>query len=263
MYNEIITAPAAAGFKPYAAGHILWLFGAFLLWMGIYALCKNADERRYRRLKICLAGLSLLMQLARALILRLRGDYGLSQLPLHLCSISVYLCFVYALCPKRLAAQFLFAFSLPGWLLALLFPGWRGWALQDAVCILSFLLHILPAGFVLALLFSGELRPDIRQLPRCIGLMLAAALPVYIINKKTGQNFMFLSYPPEGTPLELFSFLGRPGYLLGMLPMAGLIWLGLYKAGFLTGKLRGGSPSAQPAARRLFGVRSSIKKRAD
>ena len=68
------------------------------------------------------------------------------------------------------------------------------------------------------------------MLPGVCLAMLALALPVYIIDRLWELNFMFLNYPPEDTPLELFAFLGRPGYLLGMLPIAALIWLGLYGA---------------------------------
>lgn len=39
---------------------------------------------------------------------------------------------------------------------------------------------------------------------------------------------MFLNWPPQGTPLELFAGLGRPGYLLAYLPLAALVWLPLY-----------------------------------
>ena len=90
------------------------------------------------------------------------------------------------------------------------------------------MLHIVPIGFVLMQLLAGELKPDISLLPAGCALMLLMAIPVYIIDISTGQNFMFLNFPPRGTPLELFAFLGRPGYLLGVLPMAGLIWCGIY-----------------------------------
>ena len=216
------------GFEKYAPGHILWLLGAVI---GIALLCHvygKSGSRGRKALTLCLAGGSLSIQLLRSALLMGRGLYGLSQLPLHLCSISVYLCFLYALHPKETLGQFLYAFSLPGWLLGLLFPGWGVYPLGDMLCILSFLVHILPAGFVIMKLCAGELRADIKLLPRVCALMLALAVPIYIMNISTGQNFMFLNYPPEGTPLSLFAFLGRPGYLLGVLPMAAVIWLMMY-----------------------------------
>lgn len=247
MNKAFAPAAAAAGFEKYSIGHILWLFGAVAALVIMCRSYKKATEKGRRRLKICFAALGILMQLGRGAILMLRKEYGLSQLPLHLCSISVYLCFVYALYPKRLPAQFLYAFSLPGWALALLFPGWRSYALWDAVCVLSFLLHIVPMGFVLMQLFAGELRPEIRWLPKACVLMLALAVPIYIIDIKTGENFMFLNFPPRGTPLALFDFLGRPGYLLGVLPMAGVIWLGMYGA-VLKNRESDSNPSVSPAA---------------
>ncbi len=228
MNKALAPEAAAAGFEKYGIGHILWLFAALAVITIMCASYKKSVEDDKKKLKICFAGAGILMQLGRGLLLLLRGEYGLSQLPLHLCNISVYLCFIYAFWPHKLLGQFLYAFSLPGWALALLFPGWRGYGLYDAVCVLSFLLHIVPIGFVLMQLLAGELKPDISLLPAVCALMLLMAISVYIIDISTGQNFMFLNFPPRGTPLELFAFLGRPGYLLGVLPMAGLIWCGMY-----------------------------------
>lgn len=228
MSKAYMPVAASAGFEKYGIGHILWLFTALTVIVIMCRAYKKAPEKVRRRLKICFAAGCVAMQLVRAVLIMLRGQYGLSQLPLHLCSISVYLCLIYAFWPGRLLGQFLYAFSLPGWTLALLFPGWHSYPLWDAVCILSFLLHIVPTGFVLMLVFAGELKPEISLLPKICALMLLLAIPIYIIDVSTGQNFMFLNFAPRGTPLALFASLGRPGYLLGMLPMAGLIWLGMY-----------------------------------
>ena len=235
MNKAILPVGTVTGFEKYGMGHILWLLGALAALVILCKAYKCAAKESRRRLKICLAGLGLGIQLLRGGLLLLRGEYTMAQLPLHLCNISVYLCFVYAFWPGRLPGQFLYAFSLPGWVLALLFPGWSGYGLDDTVCVLSFLLHIVPTGFVLMQLFAGELKPDTRQLPQVCALMLLMAVPVYIIEVNTGQNFMFLNFPPRGTPLALFDFLGRPGYLLGVLPMAGLIWCGMYGP-FLKGR---------------------------
>ncbi len=262
MDKALVPAAAAVGFEKYSLGHVLWLFGALAAVTIMCASYKKATEKGRRGLKIGAAALGILMQLGRGAALLLRGEYGLSQLPLHLCSISVYLCLVYAFWPKRLLGQFLYAFSLPGWALALLFPGWRGYGLFDPVCVLSFLLHIVPAGFVLMQLFAGELRPEIGLLPGACALMLLLAIPIYIIDINTGQNFMFLNFAPRGTPLALFSFLGRPGYILGMLPMAGLIWAGMYGAS-LKYRESNGNPSVSPAASHLPLHKGGYKKSAD
>ena len=76
---------------------------------------------------------------------------------------------------------------------------------------------------------GGDLRPEARQLPKCLGILVCCAVPVALFNRFFGTNYMFLSWPSPGSPLEWFaSFLGRPGYLLGYLPMLALVWLILY-----------------------------------
>ena len=47
-------------------------------------------------------------------------------------------------------------------------------------------------------------KPKIKNMPKCIGLLVAMAIPIYFINLKFGTNFMFLMRPDSGNPLELF-----------------------------------------------------------
>ena len=65
-------------------------------------------------------------------------------------------------------------------------------------------------------------------------VMLIIAVLVYIFNKLAGTNYMFLNWPSEGSPLEWFAFLGRPGYLVGYLPLLAIAWTPIY----LPGRLR-------------------------
>ena len=58
--------------------------------------------------------------------------------------------------------------------------------------------------------------------------MLAIAIPVYVFDVLTNTNYLFLNWPSPGSPLELFAFLGRPGYLLGYIPLIAVVWLFLY-----------------------------------
>ena len=61
------------------------------------------------------------------------------------------------------------------------------------------------------------------------GAFLLTVAAVYGVNRILGTNFMFLSRAGEGNPLAWFeSFLGSPGYLLGIPIMAGGCWGLLY-----------------------------------
>ena len=216
------------GFERFGFGHFLWLFvGGAGLVLGCFAYGKALPERR-PGLRLLTAGLALALELGRAGLLLSRGLYDLGRLPLHLCSLSIYLCFFHALTDRPGLGQFLYAFTLPGAALALLFPDWAGQPLFGFITVSSFLLHFLLVLYPLMQAAAGEIRPELRRLPGCIGWMLLLALPVYFLNKLWNTNYMFLNLPPAGSPLALFAFLGNPGYLLGYIPLALGGWALLY-----------------------------------
>ena len=171
------------GFERFGFGHFLWLFAGGL---GLILACnayKNAPRSRRPRLRLLAAGLTLALELGRAGLLLSRGLYDLGRLPLHLCSLSIYLCFLHALTGWPGLGQFLYAFTLPGAACALLFPDWAGQPLCGFITVSSFLLHFLLVLYPLMQVASGDLRPELRRLPGCIGWMLLLALPVYFLNK--------------------------------------------------------------------------------
>ena len=221
LFPEII-------FQRFGFGHFLWLsalgaglvFGCF-----VYKKARRETRPRLRRLT---AGLALVLELWRAALLLGCGQYDLGRLPLHLCSLSLYLCFVHALTGRPGLGQFLYAFTLPGAAFALLFPDWSGQPLLGFVTVSSFLLHFLLVLYPLMQVAAGDLQPEPRRLPGCIGWMLLLALPVYVLNKRWSTNYMFLNLPPAGSPLAWFAFLGSPGYLLGYIPLALGVWVLLY-----------------------------------
>ena len=216
------------GFQCFGFGHFLWLFaGGAGLALGCFAYRTALPERR-PRFRLLTAGLALALELGRAGMLMSRGLYDLGRLPLHLCSLSLYLCFFHALTGRQGLGQFLYAFTLPGAAFALLFPDWTGQPLFGFITVSSFLLHFLLVLYPLMQVAAGELRPELRRLPGCIGRMVLLALPVYFLNKRWNTNYMFLNLPPAGSPLALFAFLGNPGYLLGYIPLALGVWALLY-----------------------------------
>lgn len=215
-------------FERFGFGHFLWLFaGGGGLALACFAYRKAGAEKR-PRLRLLTAAAAMGLELGRAGLLMSRGLYDLGRLPLHLCSMSIYLCFFHALSGRQGLGQFLYAFTLPGAVFALLFPDWAGQPLFGFLTVSSFLLHFLLVLYPLMQAATGEIRPEPRRLPGCTGWMLLLALPVYFLNKRWNTNYMFLNLPPAGSPLALFAFLGSPGYLLGYIPLILGVWTLLY-----------------------------------
>lgn len=224
FFDFSIESSFGGGFGLYSAAHFAFLAGCALLCAALCAAYRRQGLRGRRRLRLAVSAAMTALQLLRALLLMLAGEYGLSRLPLHLCSMAVYICLFHALTGRSGVWQFLYAFCLPGAVCALLFPDWTYYPALHFISLSSFALHALITAYVLMGAVSGELRPQARRLPALLGIMLALAAAVYAFNCFAGTNFMFLRYPAPGSPLEWFVFLGSPGYILGYFPLLALVW---------------------------------------
>lgn len=216
----------ADGFGLFSWVHFLYLaLGAVL----VFFLCrryKNTAERERTRRRV---GITLFtLELLRAFVLAVNGRYTVYTLPLHLCGMAVYLSFFHALRPRPLLGQFLYAFCMPGALFALVFPDWTYYPGWHFLTLMGFLIHTLLVAYTLMQVCSGDIVPRLRDAPKCLALMLALAAPVYVFNRLAGTNYMFLHWPSPGSPLEWFSFLGNPGYILGYFPILAVVWVLLY-----------------------------------
>lgn len=234
-----------AGFGRFSPAHLLLLSGLGLLLLGAYLFCRKKPRPGCSLARVS-AWLLLLTELGRAAVLLALGLYDRGRLPLHLCTLSVYLYFIHMLRPGPVLGQFIYAFSMPGAAFALVFPDWADYPLFHFVTFSSFLLHFFLLLYPITALALDEIRINIRRFPGSLALMLSFALPIWALNKLLGTNYMFLNWPPPGTPLELFAPLGSVGYLLGFVPLALAVWALLYWRQLrFTGKKIGNYPDSK------------------
>lgn len=237
-FFDFSIGPEAEGFGLFSAVHGIYLAAAALSALLLCLFYRRSGAERRRRLRLMLASSALALELLRAVLLMISGNYTIGRLPLHLCAIAVYLSFFHALRGGRLTGQFLYAFCMPGALAALLFPDWSYYPGLHFMTVCSFALHILVFCTILMQVAGRDIRPDIKSLPQCLGIMLAIGIPVYVFDILTNTNYLFLNWPSPGSPLELFAFLGRPGYLLGYIPLIAGVWIILYLPFVLKNKKR-------------------------
>ena len=219
------------GFGLFSAAHFIWLIIGAATAVLICLIYRRSPAEKRSRIRITLASSALAIELLKTLLLILAGDYGIGRLPLHLCGLSIYFCFIHSFIKSSQSSvfsQFLYFFCMPGAVFALIFPDWVGYPLFSFMTFSGFLLHFLITIYVVMQVISADIFPDLRRLPACILIMLLLAVPVYFFDKSTGTNYMFLNWPSPGSPLEWFSSLGRPGYLLGYIPLMLTTWAVLY-----------------------------------
>lgn len=192
------------GFSQFSLLHLGWL-GFFLLFsVGMCAVYRKLDSKKRKTARYVISGAIVADELFKMAVLFIGGHYTKNYLPLHLCSINIFLIAYHAWKPSHVLSNFLYAVCIPGALAALLFPGWTKLPLANFMHIHSFTIHILLVVYPLMLLAAGEIRPDWRTIPRLIGILGAFALVALAVNLLLDTNYMFLMYAPKNNPLYLF-----------------------------------------------------------
>ncbi len=217
------TIAEGLGFSHFGGLHILWL-GIFLLTVILssifYRITTDAGKNRW---KIVVAWLLIADELFKMAILFFGGNYSVSYLPLHLCSINIFMIAIHAYKPSRVLDNFLYTVCIPGALAALLFPTWTSLPVTSGMHLHSFTVHILLALYPIVLTVGGDLKPDVKYLPKSLGLLLVMAIPIYVVNLLLDTNFMFLISADPGNPLYIFETLwgnhlfGFPVIIAGIL----------------------------------------------
>jgi len=221
--------PDGLGFAQFGAAHLLWL----ALLSGLSILCLR--RARSRRACLILGWSILAMEIYRDIVLLFIGYHGIYELPLHLCSLAGFFCFLHALRPRDWMGQVLYTLCLPGALAALLFPDWTRYPAINFMTIHGFLFHGAVVLYIRLALARREIVPDIKKLWKPVVFLCILVPPVYLFNKIFHANYLFINVPSPGSPLVLLErLLGNPGYLIGyavliLLVMAGmdigyLIW---------------------------------------
>lgn len=210
------------GFSHFEMLHLAWLL-VFVGFCGLscYLYKKRSPEKR-KKMRFLYAGLLFLDEAIKIAGLAAFGNYDVSYLPLHLCSINIILIAVHVIKPSKTLDNFLYSICIPAAIAALLFPTWTKLPLLNFMHIHSFTVHILLAAYPIMLTAGGDIRPTAKELPKSLLLLMGLALPVYVVNLLCDTNFMFLMEAGKGNPLYWFEkawgshFLGFPVIMAGV-----------------------------------------------
>lgn len=232
------TIPDGVGFSQFSVLHLVWLAIFIVVTIGNCIWYRRLGDLGKGHWRKVVAVLLLADELFKMIMLFIGGRYKFSYLPLHLCSINIFIIAIHAWKPTAFLDGFLYTIAIPGALAALLFPSWTALPLGNFMHLHSFTVHILLALYPIVLAASGELSPDLKKMFKSLLLLVCMAIPIYIINILLDTNFMFLMSADEGNPLYIFEqlwgnhLLGFPVIIIGvLLVMYGplLIWRKLKK----------------------------------
>ncbi|MDR3051500.1 MAG: TIGR02206 family membrane protein [Oscillospiraceae bacterium] len=153
-------------------------------------------------------------------------------LPLHLCSLSALLTLPVLARARQACLNFCWYLGLPGAAMALLFPAIEPSGQPHIMATAFFLTHGLIVFAPLLCAARGQWPRRRAMGPALLAGNLFLAL-VYGADRLLGANYMFLLWPPAGTPLDWMARWGRVGYfawlelcgLLAVWAMRGLLTL--------------------------------------
>ncbi len=204
FWDTVETIPEGMGFSLFGTAHLIWLgilAAAAVINCVWYCRMDGKGRERWRR---TVAAIVVVNEILKDLVLILGGNFMAKYLPLHLCGINIILVAIHAWRPAKLLGNFLYLTCIPGAMAAMLFCNWTVLPMANLMCLHSFTVHILLILYPLVLTAAGDIRPQVREFPRCLLLLFAMAVPIYFVNMAVDTNFMFLMYPETGNPLSWF-----------------------------------------------------------
>ena len=228
---DITAAEFGPGYECYplfGTVHLVELAVSALFILGMAVWYRRAGARTRRHILVGVTAALLADEAALLLGMALTGQWNWSYLPLHLCSINVFVCLYCTVTDRSWCKEELYALCAPGAAIALLCPGWLGTKAWSLINLHSVTLHGLLVLYPV-LLVAGGFRPQVRRLPAVLAFLFGSALPIYFLNKVLYTNFYFLNGPTSSPVTALFTqWFGEQWYLLGFLPAVALVLAGMY-----------------------------------
>lgn len=215
------------GFTLFDTVHMSWLISIFVVLLcSIYFYSKLSSIHQLRYQQI-IFWLLLLLECTKQIFLIVTKQYSYWSPPLHLCGLGIFIAGWHAYRPSRTTSTLLYALTLPGAVIALIFPGWT--ADSGFLHIHSFLFHALLVLFVSPLIRARQLTLSWRDLWRAVLFLLLTVPVIYVYNATFQTNFMFLNRPVAHTPLQwLYETFGASSYIASLAGVVLLLWIMLY-----------------------------------
>jgi hypothetical integral membrane protein (TIGR02206 family) len=184
---------------------------------------KNADRIRH-----LLAGVLLLFDIALNLWYVSAEQWDIAQtLPLHLCSLTLLLSIIMLWTKSYRLFEFVYFAGIGGALQALLTPA----AILSGFPHFTFYYFFVAHGGIIAaclLMVAGyKFRPTLSSIARTMLYLNILLIPIFLINRWTGGNYMFIARKPSDP--SLIDLLGPwPYYIVSMELVALIIFFLLY-----------------------------------
>ena len=236
LYTEkAIAEHTDVGFELYSKGHLLWLLAIAVGIAAMIPVYLKAGPKRKLKIRKTLAMTLLIMEIIKDIVIVIIGAPLSAYLPLHLCGYAIFFLLADAYIPKQKVTGQLIAYAFgPGAIAALLFCSWTVLPpFWNFISAFSFVFHGIIVCYFAMRLADGEIKPDYKGLWISVLTMVLLAVPAYMVDMKTGYNYMFIYKVQRDSPLEIAweifgTRFGNPGYIFGSVLLVTVIFHALY-----------------------------------
>ena len=230
------TIPDGLGYSHFSGLHLFWLAVLAAAVLANWLLYRKLGQKGRGIWRKTVALLLIADELFKLIPMLIFGNFQLSYLPFHLCSINIFICVINSFKRDDFTYEVLYSVCIPGASLALLMPTWTDLPFWNFMSLHSNSIHVLLVMYPL-LLLAGGFRPNFKRLPKVLLLLLCECVPIYFLNKIIGTNFFFLNGTSGNPVLKLLaSVFGKEFYFIGCVPILLILWVFMYLPWFLAGR---------------------------
>lgn len=202
--DTVDTIPDGVGFSLFGGVHFMWLMILLIAVTANSILFHKLSEKGQDRWRKIVALLIVLDEIFKDVGLIVGGNFSVGYLPLHLCSINIFMIVLHCFKPFKTLDNFLYMVCIPGALAAALFPTWTKLPVANFMHLHSSTVHILLVLYPAVLAINGKLKITWKMIPKCLAILAMLAVPIYFVNLWLDTNFMFLMEADKGNPLYWF-----------------------------------------------------------
>ncbi len=214
--------PADVGYELFSPPHMAAIIVSLLMIVSITVMYAVSAPRRKTSIRRLTAIIPVVLIIVRLTYVVLYGASVVYELPLHLCSMTGFFCFIYEFSLKRspyirsVLGQAMYSLCLPGALMAILFPNGTIYPIIHYISFESYLFHILIISYICIRIYDKGIQPYVREAYKSIVFLLVVIPPIFLFNVIFKTNYMFVIWPSAGSPLYgFFRMGGYAGYRIG------------------------------------------------
>ncbi len=198
--------PSGSGFISWGSAHKTVIIVIVLLIATIILFEKNRN--RYGEIILKSIAVSLpLLEILKISVLRFHDRMDIGHLPIHLCSIAIYIypliVFTHSEKIREVLSEISMITLLPAAVCAIVFPDWTMYPIINFFSLHSFIWHMLQIIFPLLCLRIGWCKPSIRHIWKNLIFLIIFAGLILIFDHAYNCNYWFLMRPVSGTPLQI------------------------------------------------------------